>query len=401
MRAQLPRFVSSCVFRRGVRLRKTAASPKGNRSFHYTDQLLAGQGERCYVSATSWSTPSARCRPPLPGPTGPIGGGTRLLRGRSGSLQAAAEQGFRKPPQLQLRRLFSFSGAMRGSQPGLRHGCRPDDRRAAPRTRRGRGAADLVELRLDHARPAGCRCRASPAGAGRSSSPAAPRGRADSSDGSEDERRRILESAIDAGAEFVDVEAAAAFAPDIMRRARGRGVVLSAHYLRRRPSGSAAARRRDARGGRRSRQAGRRSPHAQPTCCRCLRWLTPGARPSTRAHRHGGRRSGVAHPRGTARQPLDLRRRRRGTGTAAGRAARCASSVSAAFQPDCRPLRRRRQPGRALAVAGDAQRRVRGAGTERGLRAVRGFADADGFRSLRAGGADQRREHHRAVQGRI
>lgn len=39
----------------------------------------------------------------------------------------------------------------------------------------------------------------------------------------------MLESALAAGAEFVDVEAGAAFAPDIIRLRRGRGVVLSAH----------------------------------------------------------------------------------------------------------------------------------------------------------------------------
>ena len=90
--------------------------------------------------------------------------------------------------------------------------------------------ADLVELRLDHLdrpdavaalegrrRPVIATCRASWEGG--------------EFRGSENERRQILESAINAGAEFVDVEAAAGFAPDIMRLRRGRGVVLSAHYF--------------------------------------------------------------------------------------------------------------------------------------------------------------------------
>jgi 3-dehydroquinate dehydratase / shikimate dehydrogenase len=47
--------------------------------------------------------------------------------------------------------------------------------------------------------------------------------------GSEESRRRILEQAIAAGAEFVDVEARAAFAPELIRSRRGRGVVASLH----------------------------------------------------------------------------------------------------------------------------------------------------------------------------
>ena len=90
--------------------------------------------------------------------------------------------------------------------------------------------ADLVEVRLDHLerpdavqalegrrRPVIATCRASWEGG--------------EFRGSEDERRQIIESAMNAGAEFVDVEAAAGFAPDIMRLRRGRGIVLSAHYF--------------------------------------------------------------------------------------------------------------------------------------------------------------------------
>jgi 3-dehydroquinate dehydratase/shikimate dehydrogenase len=88
--------------------------------------------------------------------------------------------------------------------------------------------ADIVELRLDgvdrpdplgaiegRRRPVIVTCRAAWEGGGFG--------------GSEDERQRILTAALDAGAEFVDVEAKAAFAPALVNRVRGRGVVLSLH----------------------------------------------------------------------------------------------------------------------------------------------------------------------------
>ena len=88
--------------------------------------------------------------------------------------------------------------------------------------------ADLVELRLDHVdRPdvagalAGRRgpvvvtCRAGYEG-GKFA-------------GSEEERRRILECALAAGADYVDVEAAAGFAADLIRARGGRGIVVSRH----------------------------------------------------------------------------------------------------------------------------------------------------------------------------
>jgi 3-dehydroquinate dehydratase/shikimate dehydrogenase len=103
--------------------------------------------------------------------------------------------------------------------------------RTVEELRRRRDAAegaDLVELRLDHLdhpdgpaaiegrrRPVVVTCR-----------PAWEGGRFH---GSEDVRRHVLEGAVAAGAEFVDIEAAAAFAPDIIRMRRGRGVVLSTH----------------------------------------------------------------------------------------------------------------------------------------------------------------------------
>jgi 3-dehydroquinate dehydratase/shikimate dehydrogenase len=105
-----------------------------------------------------------------------------------------------------------------------------------PELRRQRDSAegaDLVELRLDYVeglapeqvrdalegrrRPAIVTCR-----------PASEGGRFA---GGEDDRRRILNAAVSAGAEFVDVEARAAFAAEIIRSRRGRGVVLSTHLF--------------------------------------------------------------------------------------------------------------------------------------------------------------------------
>jgi 3-dehydroquinate dehydratase/shikimate dehydrogenase len=104
--------------------------------------------------------------------------------------------------------------------------------------RRNRDAAldaDLVELRLDLVdRPdvagalAGRRtpvivtCRASWEGG--------------KFQGSEEERRRILESALELGAEYVDVEEAATFAPDLIRSRAGRGIVASSHHFAAPPS---------------------------------------------------------------------------------------------------------------------------------------------------------------------
>ena len=104
--------------------------------------------------------------------------------------------------------------------------------------RRSRDAAtdaDLVELRLDLVdRPdvagalAGRRvpvvvtCRASWEGG--------------QFQGSEEERRRILESALELGAEYIDVEADAGFAPDLIRSRAGRGIVLSSHCFGAPPS---------------------------------------------------------------------------------------------------------------------------------------------------------------------
>lgn len=99
--------------------------------------------------------------------------------------------------------------------------------------RRARDAAehaDLVEVRLDgvsdpdpagalqgRLRPVIVTCR--------------PAWEGGQFDGSEEERRRLLAGASDAGAEFVDVEARAGFAADLVRARRGRGVVVSTHLF--------------------------------------------------------------------------------------------------------------------------------------------------------------------------
>ena len=104
--------------------------------------------------------------------------------------------------------------------------------------RRDRDAAsdaDLVELRLDlvdrpdvagalqgRRTPVIVTCRASWEGGGFA--------------GSEEERRRVLESAAALGAEYVDVEAAAGFTPDFVRARAGRGVIVSSHVFGEPPS---------------------------------------------------------------------------------------------------------------------------------------------------------------------
>lgn len=90
--------------------------------------------------------------------------------------------------------------------------------------------ADVVELRLDgvdrpeiagalegRLRPVIVTCR--------------PRWEGGQFDGSEEDRGNLLMAAAEAGAEFVDIEFRAAFAAELVRRRRGRGVVLSMHVF--------------------------------------------------------------------------------------------------------------------------------------------------------------------------
>ena len=99
--------------------------------------------------------------------------------------------------------------------------------------------ADMVELRLDfmerpdvagvlegRTKPVIATCRARWEGGHFS--------------GSEPERRQILESALAHGVEYVDVEAAASFTPDLVRSTGGRRIVVSEHQFDSAPSDVAA-----------------------------------------------------------------------------------------------------------------------------------------------------------------
>jgi 3-dehydroquinate dehydratase/shikimate dehydrogenase len=99
--------------------------------------------------------------------------------------------------------------------------------------------ADMVELRLDFLerpdvarvlegrnKPVIVTCRASWEGGHFS--------------GSEADRRQILESALSHGAEYVDVEAAASFTPDLIRSTGGRRIVVSEHQFEEAPADVAA-----------------------------------------------------------------------------------------------------------------------------------------------------------------
>jgi 3-dehydroquinate dehydratase/shikimate dehydrogenase len=58
--------------------------------------------------------------------------------------------------------------------------------------------------------------------------------------GTEEERQQILESALAHGAEYVDVEAAARFTPDLLRQTGGRRVIVSEHQFETAPADLAA-----------------------------------------------------------------------------------------------------------------------------------------------------------------
>lgn len=103
-----------------------------------------------------------------------------------------------------------------------------DELRRARQT--AEACADLVELRLDsmaHPDPAGAlEGRLRPAIV-----TCRPTWEGGWFAGSEDERRAVLEMAGVCGAEFIDVEAAAPFASDLIRARSGRGVVVSRHVF--------------------------------------------------------------------------------------------------------------------------------------------------------------------------
>lgn len=105
-----------------------------------------------------------------------------------------------------------------------------DTMEALRRARDAAAGADLIEVRLDgvldpdpvgalegRLRPVIVTCR--------------PRWEGGRFDGAEEERRRLLLGALQAGAEFVDVEFGAEFASDLFRVRRGRGVIASMHLF--------------------------------------------------------------------------------------------------------------------------------------------------------------------------
>ena len=71
-----------------------------------------------------------------------------------------------------------------------------------------------------------------------------------------------------------------------------------------------------------------------------------------------------------------------GDGVAPGQLRRAPAAASSGFRrirPDDRALRRRRQPGRPFAVAGDAQRRLRGARASNAVYVPLEATDVDDF----------------------
>ena len=149
----------------------------------------------------------------------------RLLRGRFTSLPPGRTAISKASSANELRRLLLFWGM---SEPQL---CIAVAAPTMGELRRARDAAegvDLVELRLDavdrpdvagalegRRRPVIVTCR--------------PVWEGGWFDGSEEDRRRLLESALALGAEFVDLEAGASFTPALIQARRGRGIIVSTH----------------------------------------------------------------------------------------------------------------------------------------------------------------------------
>ena len=237
---------------------------------------------------------------------------------------------------------------------------RADDGGAAPRARCRRPTPTWSSCGSTRRSP-GCGRRARGPAAARSSSPAAPVGRRPL-------RRLAKRSAADAartrqraGAEYVDVEAARRVRPDLITRA----AAAAASSCRRTCS---ATRRRTCR----ARYARMRSTGAE---------VVEDRGRGADAHRHAaavrsgvddtdrridghvllrwGSRRAVADAGARLRQPLDLRRRRRRARADAGVAAARSEFRFRRIRSRRRALRRGRQPDRAFAVAGHAQRRVR------------------------------------------
>ncbi len=269
------------------------------------------------------------------------------------------------------------------------------------RARDSASNADLVELRLDSVdrpdalgaiegrrRPVIVTLRAAWEGGGFA--------------GSEEERERILSAAEAGGAEFIDVEARADFVPAITRRRRGRGIVLSTHLFGDPPSDLA------------DRARAMRSTGAEVIkiaiearrLTDVLTLMDLAGRPEIATPEGEGDHVLLAMGQpGVPSRVLAARLGNRwtyaGDGIAPGQmpASTASRRVPVPAHPARRgAVRRRREPDRAFALARDAQRRLRGVGVERGVRAARGRRRGR-LRRVRAAGRRARREHHRPIQG--
>ena len=241
--------------------------------------------------------------------------------------------------------------------------------------------------------------RRSPVVGPRSSSPA---GRGVKGARSTDPRTsawRCFGAAARLGAEYVDVEFDAAFGPLVAERG-GRGIVLSSHDFAGVPADLAARFRAMRAVGRRGREDRRHGAHRSATTCRC--WSS-GARQApgqaVGARRHGRRRA--------CRAACWAARfgscwTYAGDGVAPGQLSpeRMVSEFRfRAITASTRLFGVVRSAGRALRVAGHAQRRLRRDRFRRRLPAARGQ------RRRRRGGLRRRdraggRQHHGALQGR-
>ena len=236
------------------------------------------------------------------------------------------------------------------------------------RNRDAASSADLVELRLDlvdrpdvagalegRRTPVIVTCRAHWEGGHFS--------------GSEEERRRILDSAIAQGAEYVDVEAAAGFAQDVIASRGGRGVIVSSHVFGDPPADLV------------DRYNALRATGAEvaklaiqvSTLKETLPLFDLAAKNDHRACPHCDGKSRPADPcaGGPPGQPLDLCRRWDRAGTIARVTIYQGLPVSPCRRR-CRALRGRRESRDPFAVADHAQCRLCGAGIEGCLPAARG-----------------------------
>ncbi len=240
------------------------------------------------------------------------------------------------------------------------------------------------------------------AGARPSSSPAARKWEGGGFEGSEEERRRILDEAAALGAEYVDVEAAAGFAADFIARAPRPGHRLSSHVFGAPPADLREPLRGHARDRRRSHEARDSGDDARRDAAALRAWAlatTVADEPdaATSSSRWGNQGVATRVLSARLRQPLDVCRRWRRARSDAPRLASCAISGSGASPPTRRstrvvgnPIIHSRSP--VMHNAGFAAL---------GLNAVYvplEARDADDFVAFATPHGRARREHHRAVQ---